>query len=121
MRKTATRITIVGGGASGVITAINLVRAMPHQAEITIIERRSSLGRGGRAGSPTHSFSVAPATLYGHAVSAIEIVCGMVFTAIMTGLLFVRFSKPRPKILLTSRVAGRGLARRVMWRWLWPR
>jgi inward rectifier potassium channel len=42
---------------------------------------------------------MAPATLYGHAVSAIEIVCGMVFTAIMTGLLFVRFSKPRPKIL----------------------
>jgi inward rectifier potassium channel len=27
------------------------------------------------------------------------IVCGMVFTAIMTGLLFVRFSKPRPRIL----------------------
>ena len=42
---------------------------------------------------------MAPATLYGHAVSAIEIVCGMVFTAIMTGLLFVRFSNPRPKIL----------------------
>jgi Ion channel len=43
--------------------------------------------------------AMAPATLYGHAVSAIEIVCGMVFTAIMTGLLFVRFSKPRPRIL----------------------
>jgi len=42
---------------------------------------------------------MAPATLYGHVVSSIEIVCGMVFTAIMTGLLFVRFSKPRPRIL----------------------
>jgi inward rectifier potassium channel len=42
---------------------------------------------------------MAPATLYGHVVSAIEIVCGVVFTAIMTGLLFVRFSKPRSKIL----------------------
>jgi inward rectifier potassium channel len=30
--------------------------------------------------------AMVPATLYGHAVSAIEIVCGMVFTAIMTGL-----------------------------------
>jgi len=30
--------------------------------------------------------TMAPATLYGHVVSAIEIVCGMVFTAIMTGL-----------------------------------
>ncbi|WP_051335460.1 ion channel [Methylocapsa acidiphila] len=47
---------------------------------------------------------MAPATLYGHAVSALEIVCGMVFTAIMTGLLFVRFSKPRPKILFADRV-----------------
>ena len=46
--------------------------------------------------------TMAPATLYGHAVSAIEIVCGMVFTAIMTGLLFVRFSKPRARILFAD-------------------
>ena len=45
---------------------------------------------------------MAPATFYGHAVSAIEILCGLVFTAIMTGLLFVRFSKPRPKILFAD-------------------
>jgi inward rectifier potassium channel len=45
---------------------------------------------------------MAPATLYGHTVSAIEIVCGMVFTAIMTGLLFFRFSKPKPKILFAD-------------------
>jgi len=47
--------------------------------------------------------TMAPATLYGHAVSAIEILSGLVFTAIMTGLLFVRFSKPRPKILFADR------------------
>src|SRR5262245_13172377 len=47
--------------------------------------------------------TMAPATLYGHVVSAIEIVCRLVFTAIMTGLLFVRFSKPRPKILFADR------------------
>ena len=46
--------------------------------------------------------TMAPATLYGHAVSAIEIVCGMVFTAIMTGLLFVHFSKSKPKILFAD-------------------
>jgi inward rectifier potassium channel len=46
--------------------------------------------------------TMAPATFYGHVVSAIEIVCGLVFTAIMTGLLFVRFSKPRPKILFAD-------------------
>ncbi len=46
--------------------------------------------------------TMAPATFYGHAVSAIEIVSGLVFTAIMTGLLFVRFSKPKPKILFAD-------------------
>lgn len=46
--------------------------------------------------------TMAPATFYGHVVSAIEIVCGLVFTAIMTGLLFVRFSKPRPKIVFAD-------------------
>ncbi len=41
---------------------------------------------------------MAPATLYGHLVSAAEILTGVIFTAIMTGLLFVRFSKPRARI-----------------------
>nr|MBA3811271.1 hypothetical protein [Caulobacteraceae bacterium] len=42
---------------------------------------------------------MAPATLYGHLVASAEIICGMAFTAIMTGLVFVRFSKPRARIL----------------------
>ena len=42
---------------------------------------------------------MAPATLYGHLVSSAEIICGMAFTAIMTGLVFVRFSKPKAKIV----------------------
>jgi inward rectifier potassium channel len=42
---------------------------------------------------------MAPATLYGHVVSALEIVVGMTFTAILTGLLFVRFSRPKARIL----------------------
>jgi inward rectifier potassium channel len=46
--------------------------------------------------------TMVPATLYGHVVSSIEILCGLVFTAIMTGLLFVRFSKPKPKILFAD-------------------
>jgi inward rectifier potassium channel len=45
---------------------------------------------------------MSPATLYGHVVSAIEIVCGLIFTAIITGLIFVRFSKPRPNILFAE-------------------
>jgi inward rectifier potassium channel len=45
---------------------------------------------------------MAPATTYGHIVSATEIVTGMGFTAIMTGLLFVRFSKPRARIVYAA-------------------
>jgi inward rectifier potassium channel len=46
---------------------------------------------------------MAPATLYGHVVSAIEIIVGMAFVAIMTGLTFVRFSRPRGKFLWADR------------------
>ncbi len=43
-----------------------------------------------------------PGTTYGHVVSSLEIVIGTVFTAIVTGLLFVRFSKPRAKMLYAA-------------------
>ncbi len=43
-----------------------------------------------------------PGTPYGHIVSSLEIVTGTVFTAIMTGLLFIRFSKPRAKMLYAT-------------------
>jgi inward rectifier potassium channel len=42
---------------------------------------------------------MAPSTTYGHIVSATEIVGGMAFTAIVTGLLFVRFSRPKANIV----------------------
>ena len=41
---------------------------------------------------------MAPSNLYGHIVSAVEIVTGTAFTAIVTGVLFVRFSRPKDKI-----------------------
>jgi inward rectifier potassium channel len=43
-----------------------------------------------------------PATLYGHVVVAIEIVCGLAFTAILTGLTFVRFSRPRARLIFAA-------------------
>jgi inward rectifier potassium channel len=46
--------------------------------------------------------TMSPASLYGNIVSAIEIVCGLTFAAIITGLIFVRFSKPRPNILFAD-------------------
>lgn len=43
--------------------------------------------------------AMVPATRYGHVISAIEITCGVVYTAIVTGVIFIRFSKPKAKIL----------------------
>jgi inward rectifier potassium channel len=43
-----------------------------------------------------------PATLYGHLIASAEIVCGLGFTAILTGLTFVRFSRPRAKLVFAS-------------------
>jgi len=43
-----------------------------------------------------------PLTLYGHAIASAEIVCGVAFTAILTGLTFVRFSRPRAKLVFAA-------------------
>jgi inward rectifier potassium channel len=45
-----------------------------------------------------------PATTYGHVVSVAEIMSGMAFTAIVTGLIFVRFSRPKAKILFADQI-----------------
>lgn len=47
--------------------------------------------------------NMAPVTLYSHVVSTVEIFVGMLLTATMTGLVFVRFSKPRAKIIFASK------------------
>ena len=47
---------------------------------------------------------MAPDSLYGHFVAGVEIVIGMASTAIFTGLLFVRFSKPQSKILFADKM-----------------
>ncbi len=41
---------------------------------------------------------IAPATLYSHIVSALEMVSGMALTAIVTGLMFVHFSRPNARL-----------------------
>jgi inward rectifier potassium channel len=43
-----------------------------------------------------------PATLYGHLVTTIEIVAGMFWTAVMTGVIFVRFSRPTASIAFSK-------------------
>ncbi len=53
------------------------------------IETWATVGYGG----------MAPATLYGHIIATIEIFCGMAFTALATGIIFVRFSRPHARFL----------------------
>jgi inward rectifier potassium channel len=43
-----------------------------------------------------------PATFYGDVVTTLEIVVGMFFTAVVTGLIFVRFSRPVARLLFSE-------------------
>ena len=76
------------------------------------------LGRGCIDGMPPGSFVSAfffsvetlatvgyghmyPATIYGHVVATAEIITGMAGIAVMTGLIFVRFSRPTARLLFS--------------------
>ena len=43
-----------------------------------------------------------PATTYGHIIVSIETLAGMFCTAVMTGVIFVRFSRPTAKMIYSS-------------------
>ncbi|HEV2441508.1 MAG TPA: ion channel [Steroidobacteraceae bacterium] len=73
----------------------SIVNARPHSfadAFFFSIETIGTVGYG----------DMHPATLYGHFIASIEIVCGLAFTAILTGLTFVRFSRPRAKLVFAA-------------------
>lgn len=44
---------------------------------------------------------MSPATLYGHCIATAEIITGMMSMAVITGLVFARFSKPTARILFS--------------------
>ncbi len=43
-----------------------------------------------------------PTTLYGDIVTTIEIIVGMFFTAVVTGLIFVRYSRPVARLMFSE-------------------
>jgi inward rectifier potassium channel len=45
-----------------------------------------------------------PQTLYGHIVTTLEIIVGMFGLAVMTGLIFVRFSRPTARIMFSKSI-----------------
>lgn len=46
--------------------------------------------------------AMTPQNFYGHALSSLEIVFGVVLTAIITGLVFARFSRPRARLMFSD-------------------
>ena len=47
---------------------------------------------------------MAPSSTYGHIVASAELTCGLVFTALFTGLVFVRFSRIKARIVFAKSV-----------------
>ena len=47
--------------------------------------------------------AMVPVTLFGHIIATIEILTGLGLTAVLTGLIFVRFSRPKAKILFAKK------------------
>jgi inward rectifier potassium channel len=45
-----------------------------------------------------------PQTLYGHVISTIEIMTGLFLLAVMTGLIFVRFSRPIARVVFSNAI-----------------
>jgi len=54
-----------------------------------------------------------PQTLYGHVVAMIEIFIGLMSLALITGIMFARFSRPRARFLFTKNVVVRPLDGKV--------
>jgi hypothetical protein len=49
-----------------------------------------------------------PQTNYGHLVATVEIFTGMCFVAVMTGLVFARFLRPRARFVFATQVVIAG-------------
>jgi inward rectifier potassium channel len=48
-----------------------------------------------------------PGTLAGHLISSLEILAGLLSLAVVTGLVFARFSKPTARVLFSSKIVTR--------------
>ena len=56
-----------------------------------------------------------PQTNYGHVVATVEIFTGMCFLAVMTGLIFARFSRPRARFIFAQHpIVGRHQGQRTL-------
>src|SRR6266700_1158178 len=56
-----------------------------------------------------------PQTFYGHIVTTIEIMSGIFLLAVMTGLIFVRFSRPSARVVFSNSIVTAPLIGRPRW------
>ena len=78
--------------ASGEAPIANAPSGLSIQLFYFSIETLSTVGYG----------DMHPQTNFGHVVASAEIFTGMVFIAMMTGMIFARFSKPQARLVFTS-------------------
>jgi inward rectifier potassium channel len=70
----------------------NVASASPLQLFYFSIETLATVGYG----------DMHPQTNYGHVIATVEIFTGMCFLAVMTGLIFARFSRPRARFVFAE-------------------
>jgi inward rectifier potassium channel len=88
-----------------VFVAINLIFATLFGLHADSIANLSPPGFAGRFFFSVETLATVgygdmhPQTLFAHVVATVEIFCGVISTALITGMIFARFSRPRARIL----------------------
>ena len=96
------------GLAGAVFLLLNAIFAMVYQFGDASIANQYPHGFGGAFFFSVETLSTVgygdmhPQTVYAHIVATVEIFTGMVSIAVVTGLIFSRFSRPRAKILFAQ-------------------
>ena len=94
--------------AVGVFLALNVVFALAYFAggsciaEMTPYSFSSAFFFSAETLATVGYGHMHPATTYGHIVVTLELMIGMFWTAVITGLIFVRFSRPMVRILFSE-------------------
>ena len=92
----------------GVFLALNLVFALAYFAGGSCIAEMTPYSFAGAFFFSAETLATVgyghmhPATAYGHIVVTLELMIGMFWTAVITGLIFVRFSRPMVRILFSE-------------------
>ncbi len=97
--------TVFFGAVGGVFLMVNLLFSMLYSLGHNPIANLNPAGFLGRFFFSVETFATVgygdmhPQTLYGHLVATTEIIMGLISIALMTGLIFARFSRPRALIM----------------------